>query len=200
MKVVYLAKKAISMFSYLIWTPVNKLSFRMNDIKYGEGLKCRGKVFTIAHSLKAKIELGSHVFINSGNTQNPIGLGDRTYFQVFDCGEIIVGDNVGISNTAFSCYSSIVVEDNVFIGAGCKIFDNAFHPVDYYKRVHTTEKPKSAPIRIKEGAFIGGGVFVLKGVTIGRHSVVGAGSVVTKDIPDNQIWAGNPAKFIKEIS
>lgn len=58
---------------------------------------------------------------------------------------------------------------------------------------------KSKPILIKEGAFIGAHAIVLKGVTIGKYSVIGAGSVITKDIPDNEVWAGNPARFIKKL-
>ena len=58
---------------------------------------------------------------------------------------------------------------------------------------------KTKPILIKEGAFIGAQSIILKGVTIGKHSVVGAGSVVTKDIPDGEIWGGNPAVFIRKV-
>ena len=56
---------------------------------------------------------------------------------------------------------------------------------------------KTAPIHIKKFAFIGGSCIILKRVTIGENAVVAAGSVVTKDIPDNEVWGGNPAKFIK---
>ena len=55
------------------------------------------------------------------------------------------------------------------------------------------------PVLIRQGAFIGAHSIILKGVTIGRHSVIGAGSVVTHDVPDNEIWAGNPAVFVKRI-
>ena len=59
---------------------------------------------------------------------------------------------------------------------------------------------KTKPVLIKEGAFIGAHAIILKGVTIGKRSVIGAGAVVTKDVPDNQIWAGNPAGFLKNVS
>ena len=58
---------------------------------------------------------------------------------------------------------------------------------------------KTAPISIEKDAFIGGGTIILKGVRIGEESVVGAGSVVTKSIPAKEIWADNPAKFIRKL-
>lgn len=58
---------------------------------------------------------------------------------------------------------------------------------------------KHATVVIKDGAFIGAHTIVLKGVTIGERSIVGAGSVVSRSIPDYEIWAGNPAKFIKKV-
>lgn len=58
---------------------------------------------------------------------------------------------------------------------------------------------KMAKVTIEHDAFIGAGCIILKGVTIGACSIVGAGSVVTKNVPANQIWAGNPAKFIRNI-
>ena len=97
-----------------------------------------------------------------------------------------------------SASKKIVIEDNVLIGANTKIWDNDFHPVKYEDRV-AKEPPKSAAVCIREGAFIGACSIIMKGVTVGYHSVVGAGSVVTHNIPDNEIWAGNPAKFVRKI-
>ena len=64
--------------------------------------------------------------------------------------------------------------------------------------VDMTQK-KMANVTIEHDAFIGAGSIILKGVTIGACSVIGAGSVVTKNIPPNEIWAGNPAKFIRKL-
>ncbi len=79
------------------------------------------------------------------------------------------------------------------------ICDTDFHSIEYSYRL---EKPdthiRTAPVRICEGAFIGARSIILKGVTIGKHSVIGAGSVVTKSVPDNEIWAGNPAVYIRK--
>lgn len=58
---------------------------------------------------------------------------------------------------------------------------------------------KSKPVVIKRGAWIGGGSIILKGVVIGEYSVIGAGSVVTRSVPAGEIWAGNPARFIRKL-
>ncbi|GAM69539.1 galactoside O-acetyltransferase [Vibrio sp. JCM 19236] len=85
------------------------------------------------------------------------------------------------------------------------MFDTDFHSVDFQTRISpfinlgSDTGVKKAPVHIKTGAWIGGFSIILKGVTIGENSVVGAGSVVTKNIPDNEVWAGNPAVFIKAL-
>lgn len=86
------------------------------------------------------------------------------------------------------------------MGGGVKLYDTDFHSIYYEERMRKIDPGiKSKPILIKEGAFIGAHSIVLKGVTIGKYSVIGAGSVITKDIPDNEVWAGNPARFIKKL-
>lgn len=99
-----------------------------------------------------------------------------------------IGANVWFDT---NCPEEIVIEMNVTLTVGCKIFSH--YPLfdgetRHYIRGH---------VRIKENAWIGANTIICQPVTIGRNAVVGAGSIVTKDIPDNQIWAGNPAKFIK---
>ena len=84
------------------------------------------------------------------------------------------------------------------IGGGVCIYDTDFHPLSSVDRLKdNAEKIASGAVNIEENAFIGANCTVLKGVTIGKNSIIGACSVVTKNIPPNEIWAGNPAKFIK---
>lgn len=195
-------KKLVYATSLYFYTPLNRIAFYLNGIKCGKNFKGRGKIYIYKHYPSANILIGDNVFVNSGNWTNPIGAGDKTYFQVWDNASLIIGDNCGISNCAFSCATEIKIENNVLIGAGCKIYDTDFHALDYDERVKGNYRGapiKTKPILIKEGAFIGAGSYILKGVTIGRHSVIGAGSVVAKSVPDNEIWAGNPATFIKKI-
>ena len=86
----------------------------------------------------------------------------------------------------------ITIEEKVTLTVGCTIFTHyvQFDGVKHYYR--------KGSVHIKSNAWIGARTIICQGVTIGANAVVGAGSVVTKNIPDNEVWAGNPAKFIKK--
>lgn len=195
-----LIKKALNIYSVCFYTIINKIKFRLNHINYGKRLRVKGNIFIYRHYESANIHIGDNVSINSAPWANPIGCGSRTFFQVNENATLTIGNNCGISNTAITCEQEVTIEDNVTIGSGCHIYDTDFHPLEYAERVkgYYKECPtKRKPIRICEGAFIGAGCFILKGVTVGKQAVIGAGSVVTKDIPEGEVWAGNPAKKIR---
>ena len=101
---------------------------------------------------------------------------------------VVIGNNCKIEAGAFLC-TGVVLEDNVFI-APHVCFTNDKHPkaVGEWKIMRTL---------VRKGASIGANSTIICGVIIGENAMVGAGSVVTKDIPDNEIWAGNPARRIK---
>ena len=88
--------------------------------------------------------------------------------------------------------------NQILVGGGTKIYDTDFHWLEFERRMSELGGATN-PVVIKDGAFIGAHCIILKGVTIGEKSIVGAGSVVTKSIPDGEIWAGNPAKYIRRI-
>lgn len=100
-----------------------------------------------------------------------------------------VGENV-IFDTIFP--ENITIEEHVIIATGCVILTHFLRP--------RTWKYTRGKVLIKEGAYIGCNTIICKPVTIGKWAVVGAGSVVTKDIPAGEVWAGNPARFIKKRS
>jgi len=104
---------------------------------------------------------------------------------------VIIGNNVTISSHSFIC-ALVVIEDNVFIGHGVMTI-NDLHPPSFRRSGSTDQWQKT---HIKKGAVIGSNSTLLP-VTIGINAEVGAGSVVTKDVPDNAIVAGNPARVIK---
>lgn len=164
------------------------------NIKYSH-IKVSGIVFFKG---RGQIIIGNKTTLSSGRFSNPLG-GETKLSLIASKGTCLkIGNNCGISNSVILCTNSIIIEDNVLIGNGCKIYDTDFHPIHPIDRIQN-KKPISKPVYIKKGAFIGAHSIILKGVTIGENAVIGAGSVVTKNVPDNEIWAGNPAKFIRKI-
>ncbi|WP_035671884.1 sugar O-acetyltransferase [Flavobacterium sp. 83] len=125
---------------------------------------------------------------------------DDTFFIIppfySDFGEnITIGKNVFVNHACtFMDRGGITIEDNVLIGPKVNLITTN-HPINPEERRATI----SNPILIKKGAWIGVGVTILPGVTIGKNSIVAAGAVVSKDVPDNVIVGGIPAKFIKSI-
>lgn len=150
---------------------------------------------------KGKLIFGSNVKINSNYFANQVGLSSISSFVALNQNsQIFIGNNVGISNSLLYARESIIIKDDVLIGGGCQILDNDFHSLELKNRLAKIDTDiKANEVIIKEGAFIGANSIILKGVHIGKQSVVGAGSVVVKSIPDFEIWAGNPARFIKKV-
>ena len=176
---------------------VNKITFSRRKITVGRGSRIYGRVLVKG---SGKITIGSDCTINSSVHADPIG-GDAQVILRADAGaELIIGNQCGLSNCAIVAKEKIVLEDRVYIGGGCKIYDTDFHALDMQARVNEeSEGIVNKPIVIREGAFIGAHAIILKGVEIGKNSIIGAGSVVTKSVPDNEIWGGNPAKKLKDL-
>lgn len=93
--------------------------------------------------------------------------------------------------------AKVIFGDNVFIGPNCGFYTSG-HPIDFKTRNQGIEYAK--PITVGNNVWIGGDVTVLPGVSIGDNSIIGAGSIVTEDIPSNVVAVGNPCKIIKNIN
>ena len=169
-----------------------------NRVKRGKKLKIKGRLCCVSNS-KDGIVIGDQVKINSGLKCNPIGGSIRTVLFAKGSGKIRIGSRTGISNACLFACESITVGEDVLIGGDVRIYDNDFHWIEAEKRIHTLGG-LTAPVVIEDRAFIGAGSFILKGVTIGKESVIGAGSVVTRSVPAGEIWAGNPARFIRKVT
>lgn len=185
--------KVINLFDTLF----NRLMFQINHVSH-HNFDIHGRIQV--RNYGGFISVGKNFSANSGKMHNPIG-GDTCLRLICQKEAYLqINDNVGISNSTIVCWDNIIIEDYVFIGGGCKVWDTDFHSIDpEERRILGDRQIKTAPILIKKFAFIGAGSIILKGVTIGENAIVAAGSVVTKDIPDNEIWGGNPIKFIKKI-
>ena len=111
---------------------------------------------------------------------------------------IHLGDDVFInSNCYFMDCADITLGDNVFVGPFTGFYTGT-HPLDHKRRNKGLEK--ALPIKVGDNCWFGANVSIMPGVTIGSGCVIGAGSVVTKDVPDNSLVAGVPAKIIKTIN
>lgn len=150
----------------------------------------------------SKLIIGNNFSMNNGVNYNRIGRQQPCFFVISNSGTVIIGDNVGISSTAFHCNKSISVGNNVKIGGNTVIYDTDFHSLDPKIRCTGFEKLSDVSMKeviIDDNVFIGAHCTILKGVHVGRNSIIGAGSVVAKSVPENEIWAGNPAKRIRSI-
>jgi len=173
----------------------NKLVFNIFSVKT-KSHNINGRIYI---RNKGEIFLGKGFRANSGMGKNPIG-GDtvlRLITQMTGCIEI--GDNVGISNSTIFSTEKIIIGSGTLIGGGVKIWDTDFHSIDPLVRNTRFDKGLSGQITIGKNVFIGGGSIILKGVNIGDNSVIAAHSVVSKSIPENEIWGGNPVKFIRSL-
>jgi acetyltransferase-like isoleucine patch superfamily enzyme len=124
-------------------------------------------------------------------------------------GVVIIGENTFVGTSHLVCSRKIEIGDDVLISWGCVIADHNSHSVKFSERkddvtewyngrknwTHVTDKA----IQIKNKAWVGMHSIILKGVTVGEGAIVGAGSVVTKDVPSWSIVAGNPARVIREL-
>ena len=130
---------------------------------------------------------------------NPIGSNLQGAIYVERGASLMIGNDVGMSSTRMWIHNSIKIGDHVKIGACVLMTDTDAHPIDFVARRFTSEGTKSVPIVIEEDVWIGAHCVILKGVTIGARSIIGAGSVVTKSIPADCVAAGNPCRVIKKL-
>jgi acetyltransferase-like isoleucine patch superfamily enzyme len=123
--------------------------------------------------------------------------------RIFDEPEFRVGNRSFIgSGCVFAVAKSITIGDDVLIAAGCSVSDYSAHPLDPDKRIAGEQVGREdvRPVRIENKAWIGRGAAILPGVTIGEGAIVGAATVVIKDVPPGFICIGNPGKLISKIA
>lgn len=150
----------------------------------------------------ARIIIGKGVTLVSEPTANTAGINHPVILSAEGPGSIIkIGNGVGISGASIVTCSEIEIGDDTMIGTNCNIYGTDFHCVEAEKRLaqSSTADAPTAPIKIGKRCWLASNVTVLKGISIGDEAVVGAMSLVTKDVDTKTIVAGVPAKKIKEI-
>ena len=147
------------------------------------------------------VKLGQNVKLSKFINLYGCEIGDETKIGAFV--EIqknaTVGKNCKISSHTFVC-EGVTIEDNVFVGHGVTFINDSYPRATTPDGALQTESDwKVERTLVKKGASIGSGATILSNICIGENAIVGAGSVVTKDVPANCIVAGNPAKLLRHI-
>ena len=145
------------------------------------------------------IGIGDNFYFSSGDAVNPISSNLQGAIYLENGASLKIGNNVGMSSTRLWIHESARIGNNVKIGGCVLITDTDAHPMDYMVRRSSNEGTKSAPVVIEDDVWVGAHCIILKGVTIGARSIIGAGSVVTKSIPADCVAAGNPCRVIKNL-
>ena len=182
-------------FKRFFYGAFNKIQLKRKKVRWGKKLRINGLIRLYG---RGEVLVGDNVKINSCESSNPIGGMTHCVLSVASNARLTIGNNVGISNAAIVCHKSITIEDNVLIGGSVKIYDTDFHSLNYQLRGKGKKDiGNSKDVVIKKDAFIGAHTIILKGVTIGERAIIGAGSVVTRDVGNDEIWAGNPIRKIR---
>lgn len=180
------------LYKYL-FTLINNIQCVLKKIEIG-----RKNIFYGVTNFNRKplssIKIGNNCDFRSIQISNLIGINRKcTISTLTKEATIIIGNNCGFSGTVIGAFSKIELGDNIRCGANTLITDSNWHFND-----PRSGKPK--PIMIQDNVWLGVNSIVLKGVTIGKNSVIGANSVVVNDIPDNVVASGNPCKIIRKQS
>lgn len=110
-----------------------------------------------------------------------------------------VGKNCKISSHTFIC-EGVVIEDNVFVGHNVTFINDPYpRATTDDGQLQTEDDWVCIPTQVKKGASIGSSATIMCGITIGKNAIVGAGCVITKDVPDNTVVVGNPARILKKV-
>jgi acetyltransferase-like isoleucine patch superfamily enzyme len=176
----------------LWWGGYYKFLARMRGVEFAGSCRFMGRP-------KFKLYPGTRVVVGkgcmflSGNTDNLIGINRPCIVSVYNAGTVVkIGDHTGLSGTVIGAFTGITIGSHVKCGANTLITDADWHPED----------PRSGapvPVVIGDNVWLGVGAMVLKGAKIGENTIIGAGSVVTGDIPANVVAAGNPCKVIRAL-
>ena len=185
--------KCIRFFS----TTFGKLNLRLRNIDFGRNIALFGSSY-FYRMAGSKIVIGDNVVFRSDNNSNLIGVSKKCIISTLEPNaQITIGNDSGFSGVTIGAANKIYIGSRVMVGANSVITDTNWHNIHPLYR-HKLD-PSPGEIYISNNVFIGYGTIILKNVTIGENSVIGAGSVVTKSIPANVIAAGNPCVVVKQL-
>lgn len=177
-------------FRYALYSIPVRILCLIKGVRLASNTYWAGMPF-ISRFPDSNISIGEKCKFMSWTCGNLLGLNHRCFLSTGSKDAYLeIGDNCSFSGVSIWCFDQIKFEKGVRVGANVTIMDGDAHQDD-------PRAGQNKPIIIKKNVWIGANVLILKGVTIGENSLIGAGSVVTKDIPANAVAAGNPCRVIK---
>ena len=188
----YYCRVLLNLFLNFLWTLLNLINASWQGVVLGKGGRFIGRTY-FERFPDSSIVVGNNCRFRNKHASNTTGIYCPCIIAT-DTSEarIVIGNGCGFSGTRIRCAKSVVLGNNVRCGANTYIADTDAH----------TDDPRAGRNRevvIGDNVWLGMNVVVLKGVHIGENSVIGANSVVTKDIPENVVAVGNPCKVIRTL-
>jgi acetyltransferase-like isoleucine patch superfamily enzyme len=181
----------------ILFGPLLALRLRLAGVRVGPGVRLFGSPI-IRRWRGSTISIGSGSELRSSRRSNPLGLSHPVVLSTMTAGaRIEVGERCGLSGTTLCAAERISIGPECLFGADVLVTDNDHHAVEAELRSANSLRGVGVrPVRIGARVFVGARAIILKGCSIGDDAIVGAGAVVTGDIPAKAIVAGNPARVI----
>ena len=173
-----------------------KAEANFKGVACGKGVKFVGRPL-ISVAPGSRLILADGVQINSALRANPLGCFQPSVLRTMaPNAELRLAARVGISGAVLCAGTQISIGEDTIIGSGAMLLDNDFHALDPEGKWKCEYVEGSRPIKVGRSVFIGARAIILKGVEIGDRAVIGAGAVVTRNVPASTVFAGNPAREV----
>lgn len=198
--------KLVKLYRWVYWRSwaeilnyILHVQLYLNGVTRGKGVRTMNSLPKVFKDDESSIYIGYHVIFNNYTNTSWFC---RCSLISRNGGKLIIGDNTGLNGCEIVCEKSVNIGCHVMIGGGSKIFDTDFHPIDWRMRRDPVQcsNGNTADVVIEDDVFIGTNCIIEKGVTIGKRSIIAAGSVVTHSIPPDVIAGGVPCKVIRHIN
>jgi acetyltransferase-like isoleucine patch superfamily enzyme len=190
--------KAINELDRLLLLPLARLYVLGAGLHWGQGWKLYGLPIIQKHR-RSHLTIGAGLELRSTVRSNPLGPNRPCVLSTRRASaRLVIGDDFKMTGGSVVCEEAITIGNRVTVGCNTIITDTDFHPLDPTTRREHPLDGTTAPLVIEDDVFIGMQAIILKGVHLGAGCVIGAGSVVTRDVPAGAVAAGNPAQVLDQ--